>query len=119
MKSKLVRGKEFLAKHQELFQCPKCQESMVAKNQALVCLNHHSFELSKKGTLYFLDKNIPSEYTKEMFQKRKHIIQQGLYTPLLELISSWIDPNAPILDVGCGEGSFLYELGKEIWGQIR
>lgn len=114
MKSKLARGKDFLAENQGLFKCPKCQESMVAKDLALVCPNHHSFELSKKGTLYFLEKSLPSEYTKDMFQKRKNIIQQGLYAPLLELIKSWITPEAPVLDVGCGEGSFLYELGKEI-----
>lgn len=114
MLKKIDVAQQFLVKNHQLFACPKCLTKMAVHGQELICQNHHSFTLSKKGTLFFLEKKMTTEYTKEMFLHRKNIIQQGLYEPLLSEIAQMMIPDAPVLDVGCGEGSFLEILGKNI-----
>ena len=62
MLKKIDRGALFLAKQQALFRCPKCHQEMNQIEKSLICLNGHRFDLAKKGTLYFLDHQIKTEY---------------------------------------------------------
>ncbi len=112
MLKKIEAAKAFIHQQEALFQCPKCQSQMKAFDYALRCKKGHTYELSKKGTLFFLEKPIQSEYTKEMFLHRKKAIQTGLYQPMLEKIFQYLMKEKPVLDVGCGEGSFLSLLGE-------
>lgn len=109
MLKKIDRAHAFLQK-QPLFRCPLCQTDCQLDNYSLACSKGHRFDLSKKGTIYFLKHQIQTEYTKAMFAPRGRMIRSGMYQPLIDLLAQWIKPDGMLLDAGCGEGSFLAEL---------
>ncbi|WP_461198409.1 methyltransferase domain-containing protein [Enterococcus sp. N249-2] len=110
MLKKIDRGRLFLQAHQALFACPICQQRFFAADSGLVCANRHRFDLSKKGTLFFLDHAVKTEYDQSMFLPRQRMIQSGMYQPVLALIKKHLSLGDSVLDVGCGEGSFLNQL---------
>lgn len=111
MKKKIEKSQEFIHKYKNLFRCPLCQQKLQEKEKSLRCSNGHQFDLSKKGTLYFLNHQIKTEYQKKMFEHRRVMIKSGMYQPLLEFLASYCE-NEQLLDVGCGEGSFLQEIAQ-------
>jgi 23S rRNA (guanine745-N1)-methyltransferase len=77
---------------------------------SLICENRHQFDLSKKGTLYFLKKAVDTGYTKKMLAPRGRIIACGMYDKMLEKLAEFLPKNANVLDAGAGEGGFLAKL---------
>ena len=112
MLKKIERGTMFIQTQSDLFRCPTCHQMMHAQEKALVCLEGHRFDVSKKGTLYFLNHQIKTDYDREMFEHRRKLIVHGMYQPLLDLLQPFCQ-NQRILDVGCGEGSFLQQLHEQ------
>lgn len=110
MLKKIDRSRLFLAQHPQLFRCPVCHEKMTAQDYSLICQMGHRFDLSKKGTLYFLEHQIKSGYDQKMFAPRGRMIQSGMYAPVTAFLAELLQDSQMILDVGCGEGSFLKEL---------
>lgn len=114
---KIESANEFFKKNMNLFECPVCHcEFRKIEKNSLQCTNDHSFDLSKKGTIYFLLKGSKNEYNREMLEARYNIAQAGLFNPLLEAVYSHIEhkTGGSLLDVGCGEGSqldYLTQLG--------
>lgn len=111
MLKKIDRGALFLEKNYEMFRCPKCHEAFSQDNHYLICQNSHQYDLSKKGTIYFLDHQVKTDYDKGMFLPRGRMIRSGMYQPVIQQLAEWITPGK-LLDVGCGEGSFLAELNQ-------
>ncbi|GCF94020.1 50S rRNA methyltransferase [Enterococcus florum] len=111
MLKKIDRGAVFLQEHAALFRCPNCHKKMSAKEKGLICEAGHQYDLSKKGTLFFLDHQIKTEYDQEMFIPRGKMIRSGMYRPVIETIHDWL-PEGSLLDVGCGEGSFIQQLSQ-------
>lgn len=111
MLKKIDRSALFLAEQQELFRCPKCRLEMSQQDKSLICVNGHRFDLAKKGTLYFLDHQIKTEYDNEMFAPRGRMIRSGMYQPVIEKIVQLMQ-SGNVLDVGCGEGSFLQQINQ-------
>ena len=112
MLKKIDFARNFLETHQEQFLCPVCKQPFQLQEYSLICAQNHRFDLSKKGTLYFLSHSIQTEYNKKMLLHRGRLIQSGMYQPLLEKIIAAMDLTGSTLDVGCGEGSFLAELSQ-------
>jgi Methylase involved in ubiquinone/menaquinone biosynthesis len=112
MLKKIDRSALFLKENRDLFQCPLCHATMQGKEKGLVCPNNHQFDLSKKGTLYFLDHQIKTEYDQEMFDHRGRMIKSGMYQPLIAQLAELCQAET-VLDVGCGEGSFLNALAEQ------
>ena len=112
MLKKIERGTMFIQTQSDLFRCPTCHQMMHAQEKALGCLEGHRFDVSKKGTLYFLNHQIKTDYDREMFEHRRKLIVHGMYQPLLDLLQPFCQ-NQRILDVGCGEGSFLQQLNEQ------
>lgn len=112
MLKKIERGTMFIQTQSDLFRCPTCHQMMHAQEKALVCLEGHRFDVSKKGTLYFLNHQIKTDYDREMFEHRRKLIVHGMYQPLLDLLQPFCQ-NQRILDVGCGEGSFLQQFNEQ------
>lgn len=112
MLKKIDRGAAFIQEEAQLFRCPKCHQPLTGKEKSLVCPNGHRFDLSKKGTPYFLDHQIQTDYNQVMFQHRRKLITHGMYQPLIDLLATACEQQK-ILDVGCGEGSFLAQLAAE------
>ena len=107
---KIEKAALFMQENRELFQCPICKDTFdQLEGNSLSCLNGHLFDISKKGTLYFLLKGTKNEYDKEMLSSRFTIATAGLFHPLLdELYKSIAEKESGhTLDVGCGEGSQL------------
>ncbi|MDN6542445.1 MAG: methyltransferase domain-containing protein [Lentilactobacillus parabuchneri] len=109
---KIEFGKAFITDHLALFRCPLCQLPFdTVEGYSLICPQHHSFDLSKKGTLFFLTKQANNEYDKGMLESRHRILQAGLFDPIVAAISHHLgDRPETILDVGCGEATPLTRL---------
>ncbi|HQE05776.1 MAG: methyltransferase domain-containing protein [Tepidanaerobacteraceae bacterium] len=113
---KIDIAKTMFSDNCHLFKCPVCGNEMnIADSQSLVCINRHSFDLSRQGYVNLLLKANKSKYDKDMLESRNIISKSGFFDPMLEQISSLvlrqISPNpsssAFVLDAGCGEGSHL------------
>ena len=112
--------------------CPVCRESLHLSERSLVCGGRHSFDLAKQGYVNLYRGKPINEYTKESFQERQQILNQGMYEHILEEISRFLagvytekSPEKRILvDAGCGEGYYSRELAErlgqplnlEFWG---
>ena len=107
---KIAKAALFVQENSELFQCPICKDAFdQIEGNSLSCKNGHLFDISKKGTLYFLLKGTKNEYDKEMLSSRFNIATAGLFHPLLDELYKSIakKEDGHTLDVGCGEGSQL------------
>ena len=113
MLKKIDRGRLFLNAHYHLFECPLCRQAFFPTENGLVCPNRHRFDLSKKGTLFFLDHQVKADYDQALFLPRQRMIASGMYAPVLETIKAALGDAKHLLDVGCGEGSFLAQLVNE------
>lgn len=116
---KIDQAAIFLAAHTQLFRCPVCLEpyERVAKH-SLLCPNGHNVDLSKKGTLYFMQRAVASEYDNAMLAARRRMLQAGLFAGITDAFAVKL-PAGPqtILDVGCGEGTPLDAVLKQRAGQ--
>lgn len=114
MLKKIDKAQVFLEDHLHLFQCPVCSQAFESvNNHQVICRDGHRFDLSKKGTLFLLQKSMKSEYTRDMLLSRQRIAESGLWVPLLDKIQSLIKhPEGVLLDIGCGEGSHSAYLKK-------
>ena len=109
---KIDFGQKFVQQNLQLFRCPVCQTPFdEVVGYSLSCPHHHTFDISKKGTLFFLTKQANNEYDKSMLQARHKILQAGLFDPIVDAIATYLGPEPEtILDVGCGEGTPLARL---------
>lgn len=110
MLKKIDQACGFLKEHTSTFLCPICQCSFTLQGYSLICKNKHQFDLSKKGTLYFLSHGVQTDYNQKMLLHRREMIQHQMYQPVLEQIIALVEDDSHVLDVGCGEGSFLQQL---------
>ncbi|MBO0437606.1 methyltransferase domain-containing protein [Vagococcus fluvialis] len=118
LKKKIDYGREFLEAHLELFLCPKCQSKFKeVRGNTMICLSNHQYDLSKKGTIHFPNHHLTSDYDKEMLLSRRKMIQNGLYQKLEERLTSYIKEvgeELTVVDMGCGEGSFVNRLSQQL-----
>lgn len=112
MLKKIDSARNYLEKQYRQFRCPTCHKEFILNGYSLICEENHQFDLSKKGTLYFLSHSIQTEYNKKMLLHRGKMIRSGMYQPLLDKIIEAMNLTGNTLDVGCGEGSFLSELTR-------
>lgn len=123
---KIDIAKKMISKNSHLFKCPVCGNEMnIADSPSLVCVNRHSFDLSRQGYINLLLKANKTKYDKDMLESRNFISKMGFFDPLLQEISSIIlkeiTPGSLqrgfILDAGCGEGSHLARILASVEGK--
>lgn len=93
-----------------LFRCPLCHGRMTAGETSLRCEAGHDFAISKKGYVDFCPAARAGAYDDALFDSRSRFIAGGFYYELIERLRALLDryaPAGPVLDAGCGEGSFL------------
>lgn len=93
-----------------LFRCPLCNGPLSAGETFLRCEKGHDFSISKKGYADFCPGARAGAYDDALFDSRSRFIAGGFYGELIENLRKLLDkyaPDGPILDAGCGEGSFL------------
>lgn len=101
------------------FRCPICHsDSNFKEPNSLICENNHCFDIAKQGYINFLSKPPSSKYSKELFEHRRIVFNEGFYLPLLNEIKSLIDKynnedECKILDLGCGEGYYISKLKED------
>ena len=96
--------------HADLFRCPLCHGRLTAGETSLRCENGHDFALSKKGYGDFCPSAKAGAYDAALFDSREKFIGGGFYQTLIHELRAMLAqyaPDGPILDAGCGEGSFL------------
>ncbi len=94
----------------DLFRCPLCRGRLTAGDTSLRCEKGHDFAVSKKGYADFCPAAKAGAYDDALFDSRSRFIAGGFYGKLIEELTALLDkyaPAGPILDAGCGEGSFL------------
>lgn len=96
--------------------CPKCHQPLTLKDKSYYCPSRHTYDLAKQKYLNLLlnpDKasNNPGD-SKESLIARKHFLNRGYYNVISDAVIHLINPqdNLQILDLGCGEGYYLWRL---------
>lgn len=120
---KMDLAKELILKNRGLFRCPVCgQELDLSRSNSLYCPNGHNFDLAKQGYINLLLKQEKGGYDKRLFAARQVISESGFFDPMRQTISKLIWEvgkteewsEARLLDAGCGEGSHLAWLWRDL-----
>lgn len=99
----------------DLFTCPICEKKLKQQSNGYSCSNHHHFDRAKSGYVNLLklqskNSKIPGD-NKIMVDARHHFLHKNYYNCLLDALIGCVkkyipNPNATILDIGCGEGYY-------------
>lgn len=109
---------QFIKRHIQQLQCPVCKSNFSEVQMgALTCLNGHSFNIAKKGSLFFLNNPVKTEYTTEMLSYRNQFLTAGFFDPMLNEVATKITGNL-ILDAGCGEGTTTKWMAQHTSGDL-
>lgn len=91
--------------------CPLCNSDINVNDDAMVCSNNHSFNISKKGVVCLLNTGkFKTNYTydKNLFTHRRNFLLNKYYSDVYTSISSIINETkntkVNMIDLGCGEG---------------
>lgn len=113
-KKKIDYAKQFLKEEGSMFRCPTCLSGFKGLDEtSLLCPKGHRYNISKKGTIHFPDHPMTTDYDLAMLTHRRQMIMDGLYHPVLEAMIDLLPElgeDSVMIDLGCGEGSFLKQL---------
>ncbi|MGL6119446.1 MAG: methyltransferase domain-containing protein [Fusobacteriaceae bacterium] len=104
--------------------CPICKEKLLKEEKRYICINNHTFDISKYGHSNLLLSNqknskLPGD-NKEMVLSRKNFLEKGYYKGISEKVNEVIleelqeKNEVNILDIGCGEGYYTENLRKKL-----
>ena len=119
--SKKMINAQVMDSDAHLFRCPICLEKMeMVELSRLVCVNNHSFDLSKNGYVNLASQAHMTKYDQSLFGARKTVMTSGFFDGVLESIIKTVEKqaHAVILDAGCGEGSHLSEIVERLAGEV-
>ena len=116
--------------------CPICSAALLPHDGCYVCANRHSFDRAREGYVNLLRSKRTGD-SKEMLLARRAFLDRGHYAPLAGLLATHVatylheasahrdTPREPaaraaraILDVGCGEGYYLDQIGRSLAGVV-
>ncbi len=105
------------------YQCPLCSQSLALKAHSWVCDNHHQFDCAKEGYVNLL----PVQFKRskepgdsaEMISARRDFLDAGFYQPMrdkvAQLVAEYLPKDNPqVLDIGCGEGYYTYQIYQQL-----
>lgn len=121
LKYSLKAGDIFMT---NLFLCPVCKNPLTLCGNTLKCSLNHSFDIAKEGYVN-LDSNTRgasknSGDDKQMVLSRTKFLEGGYYSPLKDALCLEVKNEAQktaspvILDAGCGQGYYTYEISQAI-----
>lgn len=114
LKKKTDLAIEFLNKYSDKFRCPLCSSDIfiLPAEKSVQCENHHTFDISKKGSLQLVNKFVKTEYDQALFTSRTEMMAAGLFKPVFSKIAENIQDDEFVIDAGSGEGSALIDLAN-------
>ncbi|MEL6105207.1 MAG: putative RNA methyltransferase [Planctomycetota bacterium] len=90
-----------------------CQKRLIREDRGLLCATGHRFDQAREGYWNLLQpqdrKSKNPGDSDEAVLARQRWLQRGHMAGLIETLASWISQRAvssPVLDLGCGEGTF-------------
>lgn len=115
MLSKKVNAKKLIEGKLAIFNCPLCESELKIADDSLVCLNRHTFNITRKGIVNFVAPIDDKLYDATLFRARRKVINSNIYTKVLETLENLLpDNNLVVVDAGCGEGSYLNYLSSKL-----
>ncbi|WP_342514167.1 putative RNA methyltransferase [Sporosarcina sp. FSL K6-1522] len=112
--SKKMMNARVIERNEGLFRCPICSSQMTMMDESrLVCMDNHSYDLSKSGYVNLAPQAHVTKYDKSLFEARKMVMSSGFFAGMLEALIETVSAHingqeqAVILDAGCGEGTHL------------
>lgn len=119
MLSKLQIAKDLFHRWQDVFICPICGRSVFLSKSSLKCPQNHQFDFSRKGCIRLLrqERSLNDDfYDLKLFQARRSFILAGFYDELHKEITKILKKQKSplILDLGCGEGTHLHTISKQL-----
>lgn len=102
--------------------CPKCHSPLLKVGKTYQCQHNHCYDIAKSQYINLLlnpDKatNNPGD-NKESLLCRKAFLNQGYYDVILNEVVKYIQnhdrKNMHILDLGCGEGYYTYQMKQQL-----
>lgn len=97
--------------------CPNCALALQLAAAGATCTNGHSFDRGRGGYLNLsvggrLSATTTPGDTSEALAARRRFLGAGYYAPIAAALAHAVGvPAGPVLDVGCGEGYYLSQLG--------
>lgn len=110
-----------------LYKCPKCDQPLIQKEKSFICINNHSYDISKKGYVNLILANqghsLNEGDSKEMIDARRRFLEGNFYSCLREKLLSIIislvnNQQINFIDVACGEGYYTNYLHQRINEEI-
>ena len=102
-----------------------CRLPLAWEVRRVVCPRGHSFDAARTGYVNLLQPNekrskAPGD-AKEMVAARRRFFDRGFEAPLLRSMIEMLEAahDVPILDAGCGEGSYLDAFARELGGDAH
>ena len=95
------------------FRCPVCARDLVEDASGLGCANGHRYDRAREGYVNLLRggrlKGRDHGDSDDMISARRAVFDAGIYAPLIDAVARQVASAHPttVLDVGCGEGSYL------------
>lgn len=90
--------------------CPVCGRKLNRENNAYVCADRHSFDISKSGYVNLLPPSGRGRHgdDKTMVRARTEFLNAGYYERLAEAVADALEDCAGglMVDAGCGEGYY-------------
>ncbi|TGE83279.1 methyltransferase domain-containing protein [Weissella confusa] len=109
---KIEKGIKFVSEHLDMFRCTVDGGPYDhVEGNTLVCAHNHRLDINKKGSLYFLNHAVNTEYDDAMLAARRRVLTAGLFDGIVDAVAAQLpaDPQR-IMDVGTGEGTPLARL---------
>ena len=106
--------------------CPKCHKELKLIDKSYKCEEGHCYDVAKSGYINLLlnpDKatNNPGD-NKDSLLCRKAFLNAGYYDVILNEVTGYIKKhpieNSTLLDLGCGEGYYTYQMYNQLGNQV-
>lgn len=100
--------------------CPLCKKPLrQSESGSLQCVKKHCFDLSRRGYVNFAPGKGAQKYSKELFECRHAVFQDGFYEPVTQALAALLlargkKPVATVLDAGCGDGYYAREISARM-----
>lgn len=74
----------------DILKCPICGLDFKLSGNAVVCGKSHTFNISKKNSINFVNTNRKTPYDEMFFQHRQIVLENSYFDGILDIITSYL-----------------------------